>query len=182
MKYPLLALSLCLPLLTVQAAPSKASSNASAASKDNPFTKERTQAAGNLSTTLVTIQKMANGCKGKGELSEEIVKKTVQGWQTQNKNYLQVHFDYVSGYLAAIKQVEGEEAEKKALAEMTKFNNDEANKIVKTMIEKDGVELGCKKYFGILASGALDIKEGYPDFKIWKGMLEYSKKSTSAKK
>ncbi|WP_348945276.1 hypothetical protein ABHF33_01320 [Chitinibacter sp. FCG-7] len=186
MNKAFIALALILPLVSTSsyAAPSKAASKASSSANDtgNPFTPERNKAAGNLSTTLVTLQKMANGCSGKGELSEENIKKVQTRWQNQNKQYLAVHYDYVSGYIMAIKQFQGEESSKTALAEMTKFNNEQANAIVKTMIDKDGVDAACKKYFGILGSGAMDIKEGYPDFKIWKGMLEYSKKNTPAKK
>jgi hypothetical protein len=184
MKKTLIAIALCLPVSVTMAASNKAASKASSAASNsaNPFTPERNKAAGNLSTTLVTNQKMANGCKGKGEVTEEVIKQSINTWQNKNKQYLMVHYDYVTGYLGAVKQFEGEEVSKKAYAEMSKFNNEQANAMVKTMIEKDGVDLACKKYFTILASGAMDIKEGYPDFKTWKGMLEYSTKNAPAKK
>ncbi|WP_373975612.1 hypothetical protein NT239_02360 [Chitinibacter sp. SCUT-21] len=179
MKKALLIAALCLPMSIAIAAPKNASKASSVSSDSgNPFTPERNKAAGNLSTTIVTNNKMANGCKGKGELTEDNIKQSLNTWQNKNKQYLMVHYDYVNGYLGAVKQVGGDDAAKKALADMTKFNNEQANSMVKTMIEKDGAELACKKYFTILSSGAMDIKEGYPDFKVWKGMVEFSKKNS----
>jgi hypothetical protein len=146
------------------------------------FTDERSRAAGNLSTMIVAMQKMAHGCNSKGFPPEATIKKNISNWQNRNQAYLMIHYEYVNAYLNALKTAESENASKQELTKITKYNNEQANAMVKTMIEKDGVELACKKYFTILASGGMDIKEGYPDFKTWKGMLEYSTKNAPAKK
>lgn len=155
---------------------------ASTTSATDPFSLDRMKAASNLSTAIVTSQKMLSGCEGQGDLTTKTQQESINNWQTRNKPYLVTHFQFMNGYLAAVEKAQGEAAAKNKLTEITKFNNDQANEIIKKMIEKDGTVVACKKYFGTIASGSMDIKEGYPDFKIWKGMLEYSKKSTSAKK
>jgi hypothetical protein len=173
MKKIILALSLALPFTSLIAAP-KASKASKVAVEDNPFTPARNAASGNLSTTLVIMQKMAKGCVGKGDVTEERIKTVQTDWQNKNKVFLQVHNDYLRGYFSTIKEIEGDEALKKANSAMVKLVNEQADKTITAMTEKYDLGTACLKYFNKVASGTMDIKEGYPDYKVWRGMVEYS--------
>lgn len=184
LKPTLLALALTLPALSMAASkPSKAAASKASASAevDNPFTAERNQAAGNLSTAIVIVQKMGLECKGKGGLSEEKIKTTQQKWLKTNRDFLMMHADYMNGYLGSIKQIQGEEAARSAVEDMRKLFNTQANEAIKASMEKNGQDTACTRYYEAMDAGKMDIKSSHPDYKVLKGMLEYSQKNAPKK-
>ncbi|WP_028449480.1 hypothetical protein [Chitinibacter tainanensis] len=184
LKPTLLALTLILPTLNpVLAKASKASSVKASAVADsgNPFTKERNQAAGNLSTSIVIMQRMGNDCRGKGGLTEDKIKATQQKWIKDNRDFLMMHADYINGYLTSIKQIQGEEAARQAMADMKKTFIEQGNEAVKATIDKNGTDTACSKFFEAMDAGKMDIKSSHPDYKVLKGMLDYSQKNAPKK-
>jgi hypothetical protein len=177
MKHLLLVAALTLPLLHGVAIAAKDSPSNEAAA-NNPFTAERNKAIGNLSTSIVILQKMGSECKNQAKLSEEKIKSSQNKWIERNKNYLQMHADYMNGYFATIRQFEGEEQAKKVVNDMGKVFNEQANTVVQLTLEKNGKSEACLKYFQLLGEGKMDIKKGYPDYKILTEMVEYSKRNT----
>ena len=176
MKKTLIALALMLPMTSF------ASNASQAADKQaqSPFTPERNKAAGNLSTNIVILQKMVNGCKTP-QTTEE-VKATVNKWQQRNKAFLKMHNGYVTALIDSVKESAGEEEAKKYLANLSKVNNEQANDAIKIMVDKDGKEMACQKYFAYVEGGEMDVKAGKPDYKVLKEMLDFSTGKASKKK
>ena len=85
MQKTLLALALMLPLSCFAAKASDASKPEVA----SPFTAERNKAAGNLSTSLVVMQKMAKNCKN--DQTEGLINSSTKGYIERNKAYLDMH-------------------------------------------------------------------------------------------
>lgn len=170
MNKTLIALALMLPL-SCFAAKSGSAKTASKAEAASPFTNERNQAAGNLSTSLVVMQKMAYGCKI--PQTDELIKSSIKEWQQRNKAYLQMHYGYVTAYIESVKEAAGEAEAKKLTASMIKVNNDQSNTIIEAMIKKDGNATACEKYFTYMAGGAMDIKKGSSDYKTLTEMLNF---------
>ena len=170
MNKTLIALALMLPL-SCFATTSGSAKTASKAEAKSPFTSERNKAAGNLSTTLVVMQKMAKNCKI--PQTEELIKTSIKDWQQRNKAYLQMHFGYVTAYIESVKEAAGEAEAKKLSTSMLKMNNDQSNAIIEAMVKKDGNAKACEKYFTYMAAGEMDIKKGSPDYKTLTEMLNF---------
>ncbi|XZG70839.1 hypothetical protein ACTSKR_02945 [Chitinibacteraceae bacterium HSL-7] len=141
----------------------------------NPFTEERTKAAANLSTQVAILKRMQNACVKTGKTPKDATDNAAQKWEQKNAPYLRMHAGYISGLLSSIEEVSGADARKKALSSMVSASEDHATTAIKSMIEKDGAQMACKKYFGLLEGGEFDIKPGSPDYATLKGMLDYAK-------
>lgn len=168
MQKTLLALALMLPLSCFAAKASDASKPEVA----SPFTAERNKAAGNLSTSLVVMQKMAKNCKI--EQTEGLINSATKGYIERNKAYLGMHYGYVTAFLDYVKDTAGADEAKKISGELLKANNDQSNKIIEDMTKKDGPTKACQRYFTYLAAGEMDIKKGSPDFKTLNDMLNFA--------
>lgn len=174
LKHSLIALALILPISSYAApkAEAKATSN-------SPFTKARNQAAGNLSTSIVTMQKMVNLCAN--DSNREKIKTSTSDWQTRNKAFLKMHYGYVTALIESVQETASEEELKKFKENLVKVNNENANTIIKTLVDKDGQELACEKYFTYLDGGEMDIKQGKPDYATLKEMLDFANKTPTEK-
>ncbi|MGL4996897.1 MAG: hypothetical protein ACRC6G_12070 [Deefgea sp.] len=176
LKQSLIAIALLLPL-SVQAASTKKTEPSS------PFTKARNQAAGNLSTNIVTMQKMVILCSN--DKNADKIKSSVSDWQSRNKAFLQMHYGYVTALIESVQEKASAEDVKKFKENLLKVNNDNANTIIKTLVDKDGKDLACEKFFTYLDGGEMDIKVGKPDYATLKEMLDFANKTpaeTKAKK
>lgn len=173
MKYRLFIAALILPLLNITVAAKEVAPEIS-----NPFTAERNKAVGNLSTSVVILQKMGIECKNQGKLSEGKIKGIQDKWIERNKTYLQMQADYMNGYFSTIRQFEGEKQAQTAASEMKKLFNDQANNVIKVAMEKEGKATACQKYFQSLEDKKMDIKKNHPDYKTLNEMVEYSKNNT----
>lgn len=173
LKHSLIALALLLPISVHAASTKKAESS-------SPFTKARNQAAGNLSTNIVTLQKMANLCSN--EKNSEKIKTSIADWQTRNKPFLKMHYGYVTALIESVQETASEEELKKFKTDLVKVNNENATIIIKTLVDKDGQDLACEKYFTYLDGGEMDIKQGKPDYATLKEMLDFSNKTPTEKK
>lgn len=173
LKQSLLAIALILPL-------SAYASSAKKPETASPFTKARNQAAGNLSTNIVTLQKMVNLCAN--EKNQPKIKTSVSDWQTRNKAYLQMHFGYVSALVESVQETATPEELKKFKDNLVKVNTDNANTIIKALVDKDGKDLACEKFFTYLDGGEMDIKAGKPDYATLKEMLDFSNKTPTESK
>ncbi|QZA76483.1 hypothetical protein K4H28_08995 [Deefgea tanakiae] len=176
LKQSLLAIALILPMSVYASSTKKPEAG-------SPFTKARNQAAGNLSTNIVTLQKMANLCTN--DKNADKIKTSVSDWQTRNKPFLKMHYGYVTALIESVQEKATEEELKKFKENLVKVNNDNANTIIKTLVDKDGKDLACEKYFTYLDGGEMDIKAGKPDYATLKEMLDFANKApaeTKAKK
>lgn len=173
LKQSLIALALLLPISVHAASPKKVEAS-------SPFTKARNQAAGNLSTNIVTMQKMVNLCSN--EKNRDNIKTSISDWQTRNKPFLKMHYGYVTALIESVQEKASEEDLKKFKDNLVKVNNENANTIIKTLIDKDGQDLACEKYFTYLDGGEMDIKAGKPDYATLKEMLDFSNKAPTEKK
>ncbi len=189
MKIKLIAtLALALPLAcfaaeapTASAASAISNTTSSAVPVNNPFTKERNKAISSLSTSIVMLQKLGNGCTN--ETSKEKITTSISDWKERNKPFLTMHSNYLSGLVASMKEATSEAEAQQFLASISKTSNEQANAAIKTMIDKDGKDLTCEKYFTFVTAGKLDIKKGYPEYKTLKEMLDASTgKAPKAKK
>ncbi len=176
-KALLLALTLS---LSAPAFASKVKETKPTAAPENPFTEERNAAIAGLSTTLVMMQKMERGC-GSAE-NKFTLNNQVKKWQEKNKPYLVMHSNYIQGLVGSLKNAEGEEESNKLLNSLKKLSNDEANTAIKKILETEGKQNACSKYFNLISNGKMDIKEGFPNYKTLKEMLEFSNKKTNKQK
>ncbi|MBM5570276.1 MULTISPECIES: hypothetical protein [Deefgea] len=173
LKHSLLAIALMLPIGAYAASAKKPETG-------SPFTKARNQAAGNLSTNIVTMQKMVNLCRN--DKNADNIKTSVNNWQTRNKAFLQMHFGYVSALVESVQEKATPEELAKFKENLVKVNTENANTIVKTLVDKDGKDLACEKYFTYLDGGEMDIKPGKPDYATLKEMLDFANKTPSDSK